>query len=200
MSEDDSRKRRSAGLAAVAVSGKLGYPNLSIPQILDVSGLEESDFHEIFSHVAESYAAGYALGMDELAGVIREACESAEGLPQKMIAGLTALSMKIASEPDLARGLLAEVHLAGGAVLRTRERFVQQFEELLNGLQGASDTPPPVTATFVLGMIEAVATRSLREEDPSVFAKAIPDLMFIAVTLYSGRDTAEAAYERFRRD
>ena len=45
-------------------------------------------------------------------------------------------------------------------------------------------------------MIEAVATRSLREQNPMVFKEAIPDLMFIAVTLYRGRDAAEAAYER----
>ena len=143
MNKDDSGKWRDAALAAVVVSGKLGYPGLTVSNILEAGGLSRESFYELFSDEAECYAAGYALAMEELRQALLEACESEADLPRKLIAGLNALLWKITAEPELVRGLLVEIHLAGRVALQKRDEFARQFEEVVSRLEGEGQIHRP---------------------------------------------------------
>jgi hypothetical protein len=100
-----------------------------------------------------------------------------------------------AEDPALAAGVFSEVHVAGGVALRKRvelaKRLARAVDSARKETRDERHDPPEATADFIVAAIEAAVIKSLQEE--TSLSEVVPDLLFIAVSLYFGASTARRA-------
>jgi AcrR family transcriptional regulator len=195
MPKDDLGRRQAFERAALVATGERGYRRLTVQDILDRAGHSRALFYRLYSDKSDCYASAYARGIDELAADLLAAGRRQRSWPAALRASLAAFGDYLITKPVLARGLLVEVHVARGAGLLKRAEVFEQLAEALDGARAENQgqpSPPPITAAFILNTIDAAAVRSLVGEKPRAFADAIPELVFIAVSLYFGREAAQA--------
>jgi hypothetical protein len=126
---------------------------------------------------------------ERLLGEVRNAPTCRLGLQ----AALRELADFFTEQPDVARALFIDVHLVGGTALRKQREQVERFAEELDRARAESRTPhppPPDTARFMIGAIEAAAVSALLKEDPERFAAAVPELAHLIVEAYFGEQAA----------
>lgn len=192
--DPDARNRRILGVAALEVSGELGYRSLTAELIAERAGLTAEDLYSQFDDPFACYASGYETTVDHLADDLLGVAEDQASWVGGMGAGLSALGRFLETEPLLARGIFLEVYLARGSAEAKRNEVFERLSRVVDTARRENTSrhsPPPIAARFILNMIEAAATRWLRTHDPATFAEAIPDLLYVAATFYFGREEAE---------
>ena len=94
------------------------------------------------------------------------------------------------------RGLLVEVHVAGGAALAKRAEVLERLIRAVDGARRELDlghaSPPPLAAPFMVGAIEASVTRCLLNRRPQEFVEALPELAQMVATPYFGEQDGNA--------
>ncbi len=198
MPKDDHGRRRAFERAALTAVGERGYRQVTVQDILDQAALSRALFYELFSDKSGCYASAYALAIEDLTSALQAECRKQPNWAAGLRAALAALGDYLTAEPFAARGLLVEVHVAGGAGLAKRAEVFERLAGVLDLARqesGGKVSPPPITAAFILNTVDAAVARCLIGEEPRTFADAIPELVFIAVSLYFGREAAEASLE-----
>lgn len=192
--DPDMARRRQFQLAALEATGEVGYRQLTVEGILDRTPLSRSRFYRMYADQEACYAGAYALASDRLATALLHAGEG-EAWLAAFQAALVKLTGFMAAEPLVAKGVLTEVHVAGGAALTKRNEVFERLSRAVDAARRENKSrhsPPPVTASFILGAIEAAVMRALARQDPSDFAAALPDLTYLATVLYFGEERASA--------
>ncbi|HTR74160.1 MAG TPA: TetR/AcrR family transcriptional regulator [Solirubrobacterales bacterium] len=188
--------------AALEVAGEVGYAALSVQVILDRSGIDRSTFDALFAGKEDCFTAAYWEASAELEQLLLAPCREAPDWLTGLAASLEALARLLAARPAWARGVLAEVQVAGGATGARRqevfERLSRAIDRARREIPRSRHSPPPTTAPFILAAIESAALRSLRGSGPD-FAVAMPDLIHLAAIPYLGAEAAEEAARRARR-
>ena len=187
--------RRRLELAALEASGETGYRQLTVQRILDRAGVSRNSFYRAFTGKAECYAAGYAVAMEQLEKEILRACSDAEQWLGGLRASLDILTELIESEPNLAKGLLAEVHVAGGAAMAKRKEVFERLSRAIDTARRENESrhsPPPIAASFILNAIETMVVKTLAHERPEAFAAIVPELVHVAAAVYFGDDGTTA--------
>jgi hypothetical protein len=108
-------------------------------------------------------------------------------------AGLEELAAYALESPSRARGLVVEVHVAGGEALRIRAATLRRLERALErGLAGSGprQAAPAPTAAFLAGAVDAALGEALSGRGPEDFAAAVPDLSRLIVAAYPGEQAA----------
>jgi AcrR family transcriptional regulator len=192
--------RRATERAVLELSGEIGYPQVRIAALIEASGSNRSRFYSSFGSKADCYTAAYEAAIEELAARLLGACEAAEDWPAGMRAALSGLAGFMAEDPTLCKGLIAEVHVAGGAALAKRkevfERLSRAIDRARRETHPSRHSPPPVTSDFILSAIEGAALRSLALGEGGQFARQIPGLLLLSIGPYFGQ---EAAWTEVRR-
>jgi AcrR family transcriptional regulator len=199
MQEPDARNRRILGLAALEVSGESGYRNLGVDSILQRAGLDHQAFYRCFDDPAACYAAGYVTAVDELTADLLEVAYREESWADRLRAGLESLGRFLEAEPFLARGIFLEFHAAGGGAAAKHDEVFERLSRAVDTARREIESrhsPPPIASTLILNMIEAAASRWLQIGGPEPFAKAVPDLLYVAVAFYFGREEAKRQVRR----
>jgi AcrR family transcriptional regulator len=195
--DGEAEIRRALQLAALEASGEVGYRALTVQRILDRSEVSRSRFYKSFPDKAACYQQAYQVTIEHLVGELLMPCEAAADWLVGFRRGLEALELFLGAEPLLAKGLLAEIHVAGGAAMAKRKEVFERLSRAIDlarrETSGSRHSPPPMTATFILNAIEAAVVRSFRDGRPSAFAATVPDLTYIAVSIYFGDRAARAA-------
>lgn len=181
--------RRALELAAVQSSGEVGYRQLTVQRILERGEVSRGTFYKAFADKGECYARGYALAIERLQQDVLDRGSGGADWIAGFRAALEELAGFLEFEPLLAKGLLAEVHVAGGAALAKRKEVFERLSRAIDSARRENESrhpPPPISAAFILSAIEAAALRSFRIERPSAFAETVPDLTHIAASVYFG--------------
>jgi AcrR family transcriptional regulator len=192
--------RLAAERAVLELSGEMGYPQVTIAALIEASGSNRSRFYATFADKGDCYAAAYENRIEELTARVLEACEEAPDWPAGMRGALTGLAGFLAEDPTLAKGLIAEVHVAGGAAAVKRkevfERLSRAIDRARRETHPSRHSPPPVTSDFILSAIEGAALRSLALGESEQFARQVPGLLLLAIGPYFGRELAWAEVRR----
>lgn len=191
--DPDARKRRILEVAALEASGEVGYQRLTTEAIVARADLDLETFHRHFATASACYASAYAITVDELVAGLVDSTRSEMSWVEGMRAALDRVGRFLQAEPLLARGILLEVYAAGGAAVVKHDEVFERLSRAIDTARRETEprhSPPPIAATLILSMIEAAASRWLREE-PASFTEAIPDLLYLAVFFYFGREEAE---------
>jgi AcrR family transcriptional regulator len=183
---------------ALELSGALGYRQMTVEALLAASGSNRERFYAAYTDKADCYGAGYAAAIEELAARLLGACEKTESWPAGMRGALVELAGFLEAEPQLAKGLLAEVRVAGGAAPAKRKEVFERLSRAVDRARRETDpsrhSPPPVTSDFILSAIEATALKSLAGGER--FAGQLPGLLLLAIGPYFGHEVAWAEIRR----
>ena len=183
--------------------GEKGYRRVAVQDVIDRYGGNRVQFYRHFASKADCYEAAYDSAAERLSARIFDAARAEGEWRLGLRAGLDELAGFAEHGPLLARGLLVEVHVAGGpALLKRRPEVCERFARAIDGGRreaGADQGPPPITAQFMVGAIESTVTGALVTGEPQAFAAAVPELAHMVVSTYLGEDAAGeelAAYVR----
>ncbi len=194
---------RELQLAALRLAGELGYPAVTVQRIIERAGSSRARFYASFADKGDCYARGYSLAVEELATALLAPGRSATDWLGGFRGALTALARFAEADPALARGVLAEVHVAGGAAIDKRKEVFERLSRAVDRARRETvqsrHSPPPSTAAFILYAIESAVIRSLLYDEGRAFAASLPDLTYLAAAMYFGADAARAAYRQARR-
>jgi hypothetical protein len=127
---------------------------------------------------------------------------SAASWREGLLAALEELGRYLEERPLEARGLLVEVHVAGKPAAARRREVLERLTRAVDSARRETKSrhsPPPLTAPFIVGAIDAAATSALYKVRPHEFAEAaMPDLLWMAVGAYFGREAADEERAKLR--
>jgi AcrR family transcriptional regulator len=192
--ERQAEEVRTSILAAMLAScGEKGYRRVAVQDVIERYGGNRVQFYRHFAGKAECYAEAYETEAERIGERILEAAGAESCWRLGLRAGLDELAAFAEREPLLARGLLVEVHIAGGPALRKRAALCERFGRAIDsGRREAASghSPPPITAQFMVGAIESTITAALVGGEPDEFSTAVPELAHMVVSTYLGEDAA----------
>jgi len=165
-----------------------------VERIVELAGLDRRSFYRCFDDAASCYASGYVTTVEDLVTDLEGATGKHGAWIDCMQTGLDKLGQFLEVETKLARGIFLEVHVARGEAAAKHDEVFERLSHAVDTARrenASRHSPPPIAARFILNMIEAAASRWLRSDDPEPFAKAIPDLLYVAAVFYFGREEAE---------
>jgi AcrR family transcriptional regulator len=195
----NQRDRILAGVAD-ACSAK-GYGEMSVEDIIAAAGVSRRTFYEHFKNKEHAFLAAYDAVVVQLFGRVNGAVESAEALPGKVRAGLSAFLGFLASEPAFARMCIVDVLAAGPEAVARRDGAMRGFSQLIlqNVRAVVGDDAPPamevISETVVGGIYEVVYARVLRREFDEL-PRLVPDLVYALLLPFLGQRAALAEYRR----
>jgi AcrR family transcriptional regulator len=176
--------------AMLACCGELGYRAVTVKDVYQRYGGHRSEFYRHFAGKAECYGVAYELESERLWRRLLRSCEAADGWVRGLRAALDDLAAYASEDSLVAAGLLVEAHVAPGPV---RARRVEVLERLTRAVDGARretsasrHSPPPLTASFIVGAIEESVVDALARQAPEDFVAAVPALQGLAESLYFG--------------
>lgn len=188
-----TRLRERIMEAALEACGERGYRDATVQDTIDRYGGYRYQFYQHFASKTECYIAAYEFEVERRYAELQALAAAQPSWRRGLVAMLYGLADFLCERPPLARGLLVEVHVAGGPALLKR---LEVFERLTRAVDSARHetesrhSPPPVTATFMVGAIEAAVTSSLTRAEPRDFADAVPELAHMILAAYFGDDIA----------
>lgn len=181
------------------VVGEMGFRAASVRAVLEYSGGHRKQFYDHFESLEDCFAQAYEAWVDRLGVSLLEAAISASGWRDSVQAGLVRLFQFVVERPAIARSLLVEVQIAGGAALVKHDEAVDRLSGLLDSVRAEiapDQEPPEATGIFVVGGIEACLCDVLAAGETGRVWETLPELMHLAVGSYLGKDAAEEAFEQ----
>lgn len=149
------------------VAGERGYRRASVELVLERSGSSRRQFYTHFEGLDQCYAAAYEAWIERVVARLGGAAGECEGdWGERLAAALAELAALVAEQPQLARGLFAEVHVAGGPAFAKRKEVVERLSHAIDSARRELDSPhqpPPITAVFMVGAIDAAVLSDLLE-------------------------------------
>ncbi len=191
--EHSSEVRERIMEAMLAACGELGYRGVAVRDVLKRYGGYRLQFYREFGSKAECYAAAYEAEAERLCGALLGAAAAEPSWRCGLRAALAALGRFACERPAVGRGLLVEVHVAGGAALAKREEMFERLTRAIDSARretGSRHSPPPVTASFMVSAIDAAVCMALEKGAPAEFAAAAPELAQMVVAAYFGEEAA----------
>jgi AcrR family transcriptional regulator len=176
--------------AVLVLSGELGYQRVSAEAIAARAGHPVGYLYSHYSGREECFAAAYAARAERLAAALLRAGRDA-GTSAGCLGDALAELFDFANvEPLVARALLAEVYVAGGAARTRHEQILRRLSDAVAGTRRESrlsrHDPPPVAAAFIVGGIEEVVRRRVGERRPELLWEELPALLAFATTRLQG--------------
>lgn len=179
--------------AMLETCGEKGFRRVAVQDVIERYGGNRVQFYRHYASKADCYAAAYETGIGELGDRVLGQARAERGWRPGLRAGLEELARYAEQGPVAARGLLVEVHVAGGASLSLRAEVCERFAKAIDGGRrepGADRSPPPITAQFMVGAVESTLAGALIAGEPHAFSAAVPELAHMIVSAYLGEDEA----------
>jgi AcrR family transcriptional regulator len=188
----ESELRERLERSALILAGEHGYRALTVQLALEDVQVSRSRFYSLYNGKDDLFRCAYN---STSAWLIEEMLNPSKAAPDWLGCFRGALERLAAFQtetPDLARGLICEVFVAGGP---TMQRRIENMERLSRAVDGArleternTSSAPPDTAPFLVSAIESVAIKALSSGHPEDFAVAVPDLLSITASYFFGPD------------
>jgi AcrR family transcriptional regulator len=180
--------------AVLEASGEVGYQNLTVQLVLDRARASRSAFYNLFRSKEQCYERAYAVAAEELAERLLGACDEQGTWRPGFVAALRRLARFAEEEPLLANGLFAQARVAGGGACAKRKEVFERLSRAVDLARrepmSSRHSPPPIAAEFIVSAIEEAMVSSLARRVPADFAAAVPDLNYLAVSIYFGEEEA----------
>lgn len=175
--------------AVLLAAGELGYARVTVGDVADRAGTTMEEFEARFTGLRECFERAYEEESQLVSDRILRAGARQATWGAGLSAALAVLGAYVVEEPQVAKALLIEVHVAGDIALACR---TERFERLSRALDSARretesrHSPPPLTALFMVSTIEAAVVSMLVREQPGEFLKVIPELELLIRRAYLG--------------
>jgi AcrR family transcriptional regulator len=185
--------QRERILAAVAqVSSEVGYPDMTVGQIVRRAGVSRRTFYGLFKNKHDAFLAACEEAFGRVVGRVAIAVSEQRTFAGQAAAGLRVLLEFAANEPAFARMCLVEALAAGPEATGQRTKVLVAFASLVDSqAQATLDDPPgPLTAELVIGGIhQVIYTRVLKGETERL-PELGPELLYLSLLPYLGHEAA----------
>lgn len=171
--------------ATLRVVGERGFQNANVRLVLKHYGGNRAQFYKHFRSIADCYEQAYAAEAERLCEILLAAGREPDSWQAGMEVALCKLAGFVGEQPALARGLLIEVHTAGEPSLRVRREVFERLSRAIDSARRETKSrhsPPPLTAIFIVHMIDAAVVDSLLRESAEQFSPS--DITELAATYY----------------
>jgi AcrR family transcriptional regulator len=168
--------------AMLSLVGERGYRHTTTELIAARSGTSIGYLYSRFSGREECFAAAYEARARPLLAQILKAA-SVGGIADGLRAGLAELFAFITTEPQIARALISEVYVVGGAGQASHEQNLRRLSRFVASAHRQTVLPgqdPPPIGTFVVGGLEGAVRRRLVERQQELLWEDLPDLVSFA--------------------
>jgi AcrR family transcriptional regulator len=163
-------------------SGELGYQRASVQSVVEEHGGSDEQFYLHFADKAECFAIAYERAIERLCQEMLPYIGADEPCESRVEAALTRLAEMATAEPTLAKALFIEVHVAGGPALAKRQEVAERLSRAIDSACREPElrhTSPPMTAEFIVGIVDQAIASALAREAPGELEDAIPELAII---------------------
>lgn len=189
----NQRERLIAGLAE-AVAEK-GYGGTTIADITRHAAVSRRTFYEHFDGKDECFVAAFDTVTEQLRERVDAAYNAEEGWPAQITAGIEAMLVFLASEPNLARLAIVEALVAGPVVVERYDAAVQTFLPYLQaGREGRSkavlDHLSDSTEEALVGGMVSLISRRIAAGQSGELETLLPDLVEFTLAPYLGNEEA----------
>lgn len=175
--------------ALLRTVGTRGYEATTVTAVMRSLGAPRTRFYRHFPDKGTGYRAAHLEASGRLARELLGAGEG-RGWAEAVEEALRRLGAFLLADPALARGLLIEVHAAGGPATTRHELLLERLSDAIDSVRreipDSRHDPPPLTAGFMVRATESYAIRSLLSGSPGSFAAAVPDLARMITGAYIG--------------
>jgi len=188
-----SSKRQAILDGMLEAVGAEGYERTSVRTVLDRTGVYRQAFYDNFKDKDDCYLQAYDGGVERIEAIVREAAAGEDAWTGRLRAGLGALLDFLDAEPDIARALLVEVHVAGSEALAKRAAALAKcnaFLDLAREEGEGGESPPPIAGEGIAAGIHAVIHSRLATGSDDGFRQLLPEFMYFAVLPYFGAEVA----------
>lgn len=191
--------------AMLRVAAAKGYEATTVRDVIEVAGVSEQSFEEMFADKQACFLEAYEAVFDVLLAHVTSAFEAAAGepWPERIAAGLGALVGLLSVEAGIARLSMVEVTAAGDdARARYRSALARFTPFLEEGREYASqgEELPADTARFAIGGAASMIFDEIRAGRGPELTRILPDLVFAVLMPYLGPEAAEDEMRRVTRE
>jgi AcrR family transcriptional regulator len=173
--------------AALEVSGERGYAETTVQNVLNRYHGHRAQFYKYFANLAECFATAYATESERLSVELLAAGRGGASWRDGLEAALRELGRFAQEQTALARGLVNEVHAAGEPARGKRDEVLERLSRAIDSARretGSRHSPPPLTAMFIVHVIDAALADSLARGAPERFTESVPEFVDLAATYY----------------
>lgn len=194
---------REAIMEAMLVAcGERGYREVSVAQVIERYGGSRTQFYRQFSSKEDCYAAAYEWEADRLVGALLAAGRAGPDWRTGLTAGLNELARYCRERPQVAKGLLLEVRVAGGTALAHRRELIERLSRAVDGARRETESrhspPPPETSRFMVGAVESFVGARLASGEYEKIGMEMPEIVRLIVATYYGEQAGDEELERSR--
>ncbi len=192
---ENQRERIFDSLAMVCAAK--GYPAVTVEDITAHAAVSRRTFYDLFGDKEECFLAAYDLFVERLMREVSVAYAAGQRpWPDRVAAGLRAMTGIFAAEPELARLAVVEVLAAGRRALERRDAALRQFAAFLE--PGRASLPAAMTDQELLGQavvggLYEVLYAHIADGQTDRLPELMPDLLYCALVPYLGHTMAIAA-------
>jgi AcrR family transcriptional regulator len=158
--------------AMLEVAGEVGYRAVSAQRVIDHYGGNRTQFYRHFIDTTACYQAAYAAESERVGEAILRAGRHGDSWRAGLEAALEELVRYAVERPTLARGVLLEVHAAGGPARSKRKEVFERLSRAIDSARRETmsrHSPPPLTPMFIIQVFEAAMGNALIREAPERF-------------------------------
>jgi AcrR family transcriptional regulator len=189
----NQRERLIAGLAEAVA--ERGYGGTTIADITRHAAVSRRTFYEHFDGKDECFVAAFDTVTEQLRDRVDVAYNAEEGWPAQIAAGIEAMLVFLASEPNLARLAIVEALVAGPVVVERYDAAVQTFLPYLQ--EGREGRPAAVldhlsdsTEEALVGGMVSLVSRRIVAGQTDELETLLPDLVEFTLAPYLGNEEA----------
>ena len=162
--------------ALAAVVAEKGYPAVTVAEIVERASTSQRTFYEHFANKEEALLAALDAGSAQWLATTLPAFRRAPDWQHAVRGAYEGMFAFGIEEPEYSRLGAVEMYAAGKRALETRDRIMEQLENLLApGYELAPDTPP-IAAEAIGGAIHALAYDQVKAKGPGEPARAGADV------------------------
>jgi AcrR family transcriptional regulator len=192
---DAALARGRCEVAVLELSGEIGYRAVTVEQVLSHSGVSLEQFEAEFGDLESCFAAAYEAEADVLCEAMLEAAHRAGNWRAGTRAALETLLRFVSERPAVTRALIRDVHVVGGAALAKHEEVLERLTDAIGRDGGTPSEQRSWASSFIVGAVEGVVAARLAEGETEDLQALVPELMYLIVASFQGRDAAAKELE-----
>lgn len=172
--------------AMLLSSAEVGYKQVTVELICERFGGSAQQFHSEFADKADCFAAAYEFAAEPVHARLLACIERDATCGQRVEAAIAELIELASNEPETARALFIEVHVAGKAPLKLHRELMRRLSRAIESLCDPETiaSMPSITAEFAVAVVEQAFSTSLAKESLSELEEATPELAAILSQFY----------------
>jgi AcrR family transcriptional regulator len=191
--------------AMLRVAAAKGYEATTITDVIEVAGVSQETFDELFEGKAGCFLEAYDAVFDVVVAHMTSAFEAAGGepWPERIVVALSALVGLLSIEADIARLAMVEVTAVGDDVRSRYRAALSRFTPFLEEgreYSGRGEELPADTARFAIGGATSMIFDEVRAGRGPELKRILPDLVFTVLMPYIGPEAAEDEMRRVIRE